>query len=57
MCSRLLKAVAPEFEEDKAKVLCACVPFSQEKLRDIVRSQRLRSVQDVLDIYGNGKGL
>ena len=56
MCSRLLKAVAPEFEEDKAKVLCACVPFSQEKLREIVRSQRLRSVQDVLDIYGNGKG-
>jgi nitrite reductase (NADH) large subunit len=25
-------------------------------LREIVRSQQLRSVQDVLDVYGNGKG-
>jgi len=56
LCARLLKAVAPEFEEDKQKVLCACVPFPQEKLREIVRSQKLRSVQDVLDIYGDGKG-
>jgi nitrite reductase (NADH) large subunit len=56
LCSRLLKAVAPEFEEDKQKVLCACVPFPQEKVREIVRSQKMRSVQDVLDIYGNGKG-
>jgi nitrite reductase (NADH) large subunit len=56
MCSRLLKAVAPEFEEEKQKVLCACVPFPQEKVRDIVRSQKLRSVQDILDVYGNGKG-
>jgi nitrite reductase (NADH) large subunit len=56
LCSRLLKAVAPEFEEEKQKVLCECVPFPQEKLREIVRSQKLRSVQDVLDIYGNGRG-
>ncbi len=56
LCSRILKAVAPEFEEDKQKVLCACVPFPQEKLRGMIRSQKLRSVQDVLDIYGNGKG-
>jgi nitrite reductase (NADH) large subunit len=56
LCGRLLKAVAPEFEEDKQKVLCGCVPFPQEKLREIVRSQKLRSVQDVLDVYGNGKG-
>ena len=55
-CSQLLRAVAPEFEEEKPKVLCSCVPFSQEKLRGIVRSQKLRSVQDVLDIYGNGRG-
>lgn len=55
-CALLLKAVAPEFEEEKQKVLCACVPFPQEKLREIVRSQKLRSVQDVLDVYGNGKG-
>lgn len=56
LCSKLLKAVASDFEEDRQKVLCACVPFPQERLRDIVRSQQLKSVQDVLDIYGNGKG-
>ena len=56
VCGQLLKAVAPEFEEDRQKVLCACVPFPQEKLREIARSQKLRSVQEVLDIYGNGKG-
>jgi nitrite reductase (NADH) large subunit len=56
LCGDLLKAVAPDFEEEKARVLCNCVPFSQEKVREIVRSQKLRSVQEVLDIYGNGKG-
>jgi nitrite reductase (NADH) large subunit len=56
LCQALLRAVAPEFEEETQKVLCACVPFSQENLREILRSQRLRSVQDVLDIYGNGHG-
>jgi nitrite reductase (NADH) large subunit len=56
LCQDLLRAVAPEFEEDAKKVLCACVPFPEDKLREILRSQRLRSVQDVLEIYGNGKG-
>ncbi len=56
LCSRLLKAVVPEFEEDGRKVLCACVPFTQEQLREMVRTQQLRAVQDVLDIYGNGRG-
>jgi len=56
LCLGLLKAVAPEFEEDKKKVLCECVPFPQESLREIVRSQKLKSVQEVLDIYGNGVG-
>ena len=56
LCESLLRAVAPEFEEDTKKVLCGCVPFSQENLREILRSQRLKSVQDVLDIYGNGEG-
>ena len=36
--------------------MCGCVPFTQENLRDILRSQRLKSVQEVLDIYGNGIG-
>jgi nitrite reductase (NADH) large subunit len=56
LCNQLLRAVAPDFQEEKQKVLCACVPFPQEKIREMVRSQRLRSVQEVLEIYGNGKG-
>ena len=32
------------------------MPYSQDNLREILRSQRLKSVQDVLDIYGNGLG-
>ncbi len=56
LCQALLKAVAPDFEEETKKVMCGCVPFSQDELREILRSQRLKSVQDVLDIYGNGRG-
>lgn len=56
LCQQLLKAVAPEFEEESRKVLCKCVPFAEDNLREIVRSQRLKSVQEVLDIYGNGQG-
>jgi nitrite reductase (NADH) large subunit len=56
LCQSLLKAVAPEFEEDARKVLCKCIPYAEENLRQIVLSQKLRSVQEVLDIYGNGQG-
>jgi nitrite reductase (NADH) large subunit len=56
LCQKLLKAVAPGFEEEGRTVLCPCVPFSQDNLREILRSQRLRSVQEVLDIYGDGRG-
>ena len=56
LCCDLLRAVAPEFEEEAKRVLCACVPFAEDKLRDILKSQRLRGVQEVLDIYGNGQG-
>jgi len=56
LCQSLLRAVAPEFQEDRVKVLCDCVPFPQEKLREIVRSQRLKTVQEVLDVYGNSIG-
>ncbi len=56
LCESLLKAVAPDFSDDARNVLCGCVPFSQEELRDIVRGQKLRSVQEVLDVYGNGAG-
>jgi len=55
-CERLLKAVAPDYEEESRKLLCKCVPFTQENLREIIRSQQLKSVQQVLDVYGNGAG-
>ncbi len=56
LCQELLRAVAPEFEEEAKKVMCGCVPFSEDTLREILRSQRLKSVQEVLEIYGNGIG-
>jgi nitrite reductase (NADH) large subunit len=56
LCQDLLRAVAPDFEEETKKVLCGCVPFAEDRLREILRSQQLKSVQEVLDIYGNGAG-
>jgi nitrite reductase (NADH) large subunit len=56
LCQELLRAVAPEFEEEAKKVICGCVPFAEDRLRDILRSQKLKSVQEVLEIYGNGTG-
>jgi nitrite reductase (NADH) large subunit len=56
LCESLLRAVAPEFEEDGKKALCGCLPFSQEQLREIIRGQQIKSVQEVLDVYGNGQG-
>jgi len=56
VCQQLLKAVSPEFQEESKRNLCTCLPFPEDKLRDILRSQRLRSVQEVLEIYGNGVG-
>jgi nitrite reductase (NADH) large subunit len=56
LCQDLLRAVARGFEDEKKTVVCACLPFAEDRLRDILRSQRLRSVQEVLDIYGNGAG-
>ncbi len=56
LCQQLLRAVAPEFQEQTRTTLCSCVPFSYEQLRDIVRGQQLKSVQEVLNVYGNRKG-
>ena len=56
LCQQLLKAVVPEFEEEAKQTICKCVLYAEDKLRDILRSQRLKSVQEVLDIYGNGVG-
>ena len=32
------------------------MPFAEDQLREILRSQKLKSVQEVLEIYGNGIG-
>jgi nitrite reductase (NADH) large subunit len=56
LCQDLLRAVAPEFEEDVKKVICGCLPFAEDRLREILRSDRIKSVQEVLEIYGNGRG-
>ena len=56
LCQQLLRAVAPEFQEETRTTLCSCLPFSYEQLRDIIRGQQLKSVQEVLNVYGNRKG-
>ncbi|MBI3313030.1 MAG: NAD(P)/FAD-dependent oxidoreductase [Candidatus Omnitrophica bacterium] len=52
----LIGVVGSEFQEEKKDVLCACVPFPKEQLRTMIETQKLKSAQDVLDIYGNGTG-
>jgi nitrite reductase (NADH) large subunit len=56
LCQNILRAVAPEFEDDRKKTICGCLPFAEDRLREMLRSQKLKSVQEVLDIYGNGIG-
>jgi nitrite reductase (NADH) large subunit len=56
LCQQLLKSVVPDFEEEVKAVLCKCVPFAEQTLREMIRSQKLRSVGEVLEIYGNGVG-
>jgi len=56
LCEKLLRAVAPDFEVETKTTLCSCVPFSYERLREIVRGQKLKSVEEVLAVYGNRKG-
>jgi len=53
----ILKAVAGgEYQEEKKDIVCACVPFAKTQLRNIIKTQKLKSVQEILDIYGNGIG-
>jgi nitrite reductase (NADH) large subunit len=56
LCQQLLRAVVPEFEQNTETTLCSCLPFSYERLRVIVRTQQFKSVQEVLNVYGNLKG-
>jgi nitrite reductase (NADH) large subunit len=56
LCEKLLRAVTPDFQEETRTALCSCLPFSYEQLREIIRGQKLKSVQEVLHVYGNRKG-
>lgn len=56
LCQQLLQAVAPTAQSEAKAALCKCFTLSEAQLREIVRAQRLRSVQNVLEIYGNGLG-
>ncbi|MDP9114151.1 MAG: nitrite reductase large subunit NirB [Acidobacteriota bacterium] len=56
LCEKLLRAVTPDFQEETRTTLCSCVPFSYEQLRDMIRGQKLKSVEEVLSVYGNRKG-
>ncbi len=52
----ILAAVAGDDVKEEKKVLCACVPYSAEEVRRFIRTQKLKGVQEVLDIYGDGHG-
>jgi nitrite reductase (NADH) large subunit len=53
----IVMAVAgSQFQKDRKDILCACVPFPKIQLRQMVLTQQIKSVQDILDIYGNGTG-
>jgi nitrite reductase (NADH) large subunit len=56
LCEQLLRAVVPEYQEETRTTLCSCLPFSYEQLREIVRGQQFKAVQEVLNVYGNRKG-
>ncbi|HXH25129.1 MAG TPA: (2Fe-2S)-binding protein, partial [Vicinamibacterales bacterium] len=56
LCQDLLRAVAPDYEDEQKRTICPCLPFAEDRLREIVRTERLRSVQQILEIYGNGVG-
>lgn len=56
LCQQLLKSVVPDFEEEAKTILCKCIPFAEHTLHEMIRSQKLRSVSEVLEIYGNGIG-
>src|SRR5262249_57330721 len=38
------------------RLVCECVPHTKDDLRRALRNQNLRSVSDVLRVYGNGAG-
>lgn len=53
----ILAAVVGQEVKEEKKVFCpSCVPFAKEDLRRMIKTQQLKKVQDILEIYGNGAG-
>jgi nitrite reductase (NADH) large subunit len=56
-CQLLIRLTTGEAAGPKGpKLLCDCVPHPKEELRRGARNQNLRSVSEVLAIYGDGAG-
>jgi nitrite reductase (NADH) large subunit len=56
-CQALIRLVTGEAAGPKGpKLVCECVPHPKEELRRGVRNQNLRSVSEVLAVYGDGAG-
>jgi nitrite reductase (NADH) large subunit len=56
-CQLLLRLVRGEASTPAGpRLLCECVPHPREDLRRGIRNQDLRSVSQVLAVYGNGSG-
>jgi nitrite reductase (NADH) large subunit len=56
-CQMLIRiATGEDARASGPKQLCDCVPHPREDLRRGLRNQNLRSVSDVLRVYGNGTG-
>jgi nitrite reductase (NADH) large subunit len=56
-CQMLIRLTTGEAAPTRGpKLLCECVPHTKEDLRRGVRNQNLKSVSEVLAVYGNGAG-
>ena len=52
----ILAAVAGDEVKEEKKVLCACVQYTHAEVQRMVRTQRIKKVREILEIYGNGTG-
>src|SRR4030095_14972396 len=51
LCQDLLRAVAPEFEEEVKTAICGCLTFAEDRLREVLRSERVRAVREARAMY------
>lgn len=55
-CRALLRIAGADAGPAGPRVLCECVPHPKATLRRMIKTQRLKSVSQVLDVYGDGEG-